>query len=41
MARRFVLETRQYFLRDNMYYWAFRATVLAHRNASREMPPAE
>ena len=25
LARRFVLETRQYFLRDNMYYWAYRA----------------
>ncbi len=31
MARRFVLETRQYFLRDNMYYWAYRAVSL-HRN---------
>jgi len=41
LARRFVLETRQYFLRDNMYYWAFRATVLAHRNATRDLPPAE
>jgi LssY C-terminus len=30
MARRFVLETRQYFLRDNMYYWAYRAAVSAH-----------
>ena len=26
VARRFILETRQYFLRDNMYYWAYRAT---------------
>jgi hypothetical protein len=25
LTRRFVLETRQYFLRDNMYYWAYRA----------------
>jgi len=30
MARRFVLETRQYFLRDNMYYWAYRAAISAH-----------
>jgi hypothetical protein len=29
MARRFVLETRQYFLRDNMYYWAYRAVISA------------
>jgi len=29
MARRFVLETRQYFLRDNMYYWAYRAAISA------------
>ena len=28
MARRFILETRQYFLRDNMYYWAYRAARL-------------
>jgi hypothetical protein len=28
LARRFILETRQYFLRDNMYYWAYRATRL-------------
>jgi len=30
LARRFVLETRQYFLRDNMYYWAYRAAISAH-----------
>jgi hypothetical protein len=41
MARRFVLETRQYFLRDNMYYWAIRATIMARRNALRDMPPAQ
>jgi hypothetical protein len=41
LARRFVLETRQYFLRDNMYYWAYRAAISAHRNASHEMHPAE
>jgi len=41
MARRFVLETRQYFLRDNMYYWAIRATISARKNALHEMPPAE
>jgi hypothetical protein len=29
MARRFVLETRQYFQRDNMYYWVYRAAVSA------------
>ena len=29
LARRFVLETRQYFLRDNMYYWAYRAAISA------------
>jgi len=41
LARRFVLETRQYFLRDNMYYWAIRAAIMARRNALREMPPPE
>jgi hypothetical protein len=41
LARRFVLETRQYFLRDNMYYWAYRAATSAHRNASRGTLPAE
>jgi hypothetical protein len=34
LARRFVLETRQYFLRDNMYYWAYRAAFLQHRKTS-------
>jgi len=41
LARRFVLETRQYFLRDNMYYWAYRAATSAHRNASRDTLAAE
>jgi hypothetical protein len=41
MARRFVLETRQYFLRDNMYYWAYRAVVLARKNPSRDTLPVE
>jgi hypothetical protein len=35
LARRFVLETRQYLLRDNLYYWAFRAALWRPRNASR------
>jgi hypothetical protein len=34
-ARRFILETRQYFLRDNMYYWAYRATRLGIASAFR------
>jgi len=34
LARRFVLETRQYFLRDNMYYWAYRAAFLGRKNAA-------
>ena len=34
MLRRFILETRQYFLRDNMYYWVYRATA-AGLKASR------
>jgi LssY C-terminus len=41
LARRFVLETRQYFLRDNMYYWAYRAARLGIQSASRAMPVAE
>jgi hypothetical protein len=41
LARRFILETRQYFLRDNMYYWAIRGAIMARRNAGREMPPVE
>jgi hypothetical protein len=41
LARRFVLETRQYFLRDNMYYWAYRAAVSVHKNSSRETPLPE
>ena len=36
MARRFVLETRQYFVRDNMYYWAYRAAISAHKRAAGE-----
>ena len=35
LTRRFVLETRQYFLRDNMYYWAYQAVLWGHRNVSR------
>jgi hypothetical protein len=35
LTRRFVLETRQYFLRDNMYYWAYRAALWGSRKASR------
>jgi hypothetical protein len=34
MARRFVLETRQYFLRDNMYYWVYRAAILSRKTTS-------
>lgn len=34
LARRFVLETRQYFLRDNMYYWAYRVAFLDRRKTS-------
>ena len=41
LARRFVLETRQYFLRDNMYYWAYRAAVMARRNSLPEVLPVE
>jgi hypothetical protein len=33
-ARRFVLETRQYFLRDNLYYWAYRAVQWRPKSAS-------
>ena len=41
MARRFVLETRQYFLRDNMYYWAYRAAVSARKRAVGETSAGE
>ena len=41
MARRFVLETRQYFLRDNMYYWAFRAAISARKRAVGETSAGE
>jgi hypothetical protein len=41
IIRRFVLETRQYFLRDNMYYWAYRATNSARRTLWRVGPAAE
>jgi len=34
LARRFVLETRQYFLRDNMYYWVYRAAFLSRKTNS-------
>jgi hypothetical protein len=40
-ARRFILETRQYFLRDNMYYWAYRAARLGIASALRGTPAAE
>jgi len=40
-ARRFILETRQYFLRDNMYYWAYRATRLGIARAFRGASEAE
>jgi LssY C-terminus len=40
MARRFILETRQYFLRDNMYYWAYRAGLLGIKSTFRK-PAAE
>lgn len=42
MARRFVLETRQYFQRDNMYYWVYRAAVSAHnKRAAAEASAGE
>ena len=41
MARRFVLETRQYFLRDNMYYWAYRAAFLSRKKLSGETAVGE
>jgi hypothetical protein len=42
LARRFVLETRQYFLRDNMYYWAYRAAISAHnRRTAIEISASE
>jgi len=34
-ARRFVLETRQYFLRDNLYYWAYRGAMWIPRKTTR------
>ncbi len=36
MARRFILETRQYFLRDNMYYWAYRAAISVRKRSAGE-----
>ena len=41
LARRFVLETRQYFLRDNMYYWAYRAASLSRKRISGETAVGE
>ncbi|MBZ5632257.1 MAG: LssY C-terminal domain-containing protein [Acidobacteriia bacterium] len=41
MARRFILETRQYFLRDNMYYWVYRATRLGLTTTFRGTSNAE
>ena len=41
LARRFILETRQYFFRDNMYYWAIRAAISARKRAVGDMPVAE
>ena len=41
LARRFFLETRQYFLRDNMYYWAYRATRMGFTSVFRGTPAAE
>lgn len=41
MARRFVLETRQYFLRDNMYYWVYRAARMGIESVSRATPLVE
>jgi hypothetical protein len=41
MARRFVLETRQYFQRDNMYYWAYRAAVSTRKRTSGETSVGE
>jgi hypothetical protein len=41
MVRRFILETRQYFLRDNMYYWVYRATAAGLKATAHAAPPAE
>jgi len=34
MARRTLLETRQYLLRGNAYYWAYRGLRYGHQRAS-------
>lgn len=38
IVRRFVLETRQYFLRDNMYYWVYRGAAAGIKRVSTAAP---